>query len=810
MGDCCGPFKRGKPAKATNPKQQCFADCCGNLCPPDNCCSSVNVYFECGCKCDCEFNGYNFTGLRFKRKKKVPKAPLIPSFTRNTLSANGFTFAASGTIPSVPSSSSSARYGAWCKDGVCKEGTYEDYLLDQMMGMAPASLFDGFNENQTCYTIVCRTQKCVWEFTMEYNCSDATWGIIHSGTTCEENPSNIGVWIQSDENPCVFTRRELSENKCETSDQCQQPNPEQFPADIPDYPPAECCDRCVWRFASRYDCDKKKWSDPWHLNTVCENPATGLGTWKPDPEDKCLYIFKKLSPQRCDPEVGDEDCETPPPQQSYPDPPEIEPPPNCCWVCVWEFSRTYDCKNAKWGDVDAQVNKKCETLPLAKINQWFQDPKNDCKFLLRKQAKDAEGKDIKCEDFNQDEKINASDSEGCPDPANADKPIDEPAKIPEKCCNQCVWTFEAEFDCDSGWTVSLSQKSCEKNPKNLNFWIDSLPCIKEYRKLAGRTCVEEDDCSEEEPKATDEPKPPFWPFEFTPPGCCSVPPEPVPYLCASNDVTGEYGCISYDEFDDSIHTMTGGPYETLEECQQKCEPQFYCVRDKQNICEGGGCKGWYISSPEACSFTNSAAAGTTVYASQDDCLCGGLGISAACERLGAQAVLEPYCLEGYLVDSSKHDVLGGPYDSIEECQQKCPPTSSSSSSSLPCECRQIEVNLSTSGCCLYLAAGGIEAVGDGTVAASYSGPGLPNCEVGVLLNGSLDSATVKDGDPIGIEIQVVGDCKCCETQRDCNSQAAAMWVQKSSRDRSTMVLNKEALMKKVRFAAERVRGRRKS
>jgi hypothetical protein len=110
MKNCCGPFKRGRPAKAVNPKQQCFADCCGNLCPPDGCCDVVKVQYQCGCGCDCEHKGFNFSGLRFKRKGKGKR---IPTFSKKTLSANGFTFA-DGTIPTASSSSSESSSSSSC------------------------------------------------------------------------------------------------------------------------------------------------------------------------------------------------------------------------------------------------------------------------------------------------------------------------------------------------------------------------------------------------------------------------------------------------------------------------------------------------------------------------------------------------------------------------------------------------------------------------------------------------------------------------------------------------------------------------
>lgn len=110
MDKCCGPFKRGKPAKAVVPSQQCFADCCGNLCPPDGCCDSVKLHFQCGCGCDCAFKGYNFGGLKFKKKRSRNTG--IPTFSKKVLEANGFTFAAA-TIP-TPSSSSSGSSSSSC------------------------------------------------------------------------------------------------------------------------------------------------------------------------------------------------------------------------------------------------------------------------------------------------------------------------------------------------------------------------------------------------------------------------------------------------------------------------------------------------------------------------------------------------------------------------------------------------------------------------------------------------------------------------------------------------------------------------
>lgn len=387
MGNCCGPFKRGKPAKAVNPNQQCFADCCGNLCPPDNCCESVDVYFDCGCGCDCEFNGYNFSGLRFRKKKK--KKPKVPTFSRKTLSENGFTFAeATVPVPSSSSSSSSSSQEWICVEELYKTGQDEDCCCP------PMCLTGGVYED----SVGMPNEKI-----------GAYYAEAGMGNCLGEGPVGMGYGVSY-----------CGDEECNA---------------------VEC--------------------------------AEGF--------------FNGLS------------------------------------GCV----ATYD---------------------------------NDGKLVRR-----------------------------------------------------------------VGWLCCPEGSTTNPNP-------------------------------------------------------CQV--------CQK--------CILKSEFDPVRHIQRGGPYATKEECRAKC--------------------------------------------------CG-------------------VC------------------------------------------CYQTSVNLTTEGCCLYLGPEGIEAVGGGKIAASPPSPGVPGCETIVLLNGSANSTEVSDGDPVQIEIQTGGGCKCCETQRDCNSQSSPMWVQKSNKDRKTISLNKAELLKKVKFAAERVRGR---
>jgi hypothetical protein len=78
--NCCGPFKYGTPGRAVNPSQQCFVDCCGNMCPPEDCCDEILIYIKCGSKnkeyeCDCTYENINFHGILLKKKNNLPPIP---------------------------------------------------------------------------------------------------------------------------------------------------------------------------------------------------------------------------------------------------------------------------------------------------------------------------------------------------------------------------------------------------------------------------------------------------------------------------------------------------------------------------------------------------------------------------------------------------------------------------------------------------------------------------------------------------------------------------------------------------------------
>jgi len=111
-----------------------------------------------------------------------------------------------------------------------------------------------------------------------------------------------------------------------------------------------------------------------------------------------------------------------------------------------------------------------------------------------------------------------------------------------------------------------------------------------------------------------------------------------------------------------------------------------------------------------------------------------------------------------------------------------------------------------------MAGGGVEAVGSGTVSASFSPPKISNCTVDLLMNGKkTTSVEVQDGDSVSVELQVEGDCACCETQRHCNamSGSAPLWMQKSVKENKFIKLNKSSLAERIRSIAEKIKKKSK-
>lgn len=112
---------------------------------------------------------------------------------------------------------------------------------------------------------------------------------------------------------------------------------------------------------------------------------------------------------------------------------------------------------------------------------------------------------------------------------------------------------------------------------------------------------------------------------------------------------------------------------------------------------------------------------------------------------------------------------------------------------------------------MYLGPSGVEAVGDGMVGAKVTGTLPEGCNVIITLNGIQgQEIEVKDGDFINVQVKTIGNCKCCETQRECNMPSKSLWVQKNKMDKKTIVLDQEAIRSKVKIAVDRVRKRRKN
>ena len=101
-------------------------------------------------------------------------------------------------------------------------------------------------------------------------------------------------------------------------------------------------------------------------------------------------------------------------------------------------------------------------------------------------------------------------------------------------------------------------------------------------------------------------------------------------------------------------------------------------------------------------------------------------------------------------------------------------------------------------------------MGPGTVTASVTGSAPPNCYPEVFMNGDrVDYITIGDGDTVAIELKSSGGCQCCEVERDCTVQTSSLWVQKSSKENKTIVMDRNAIREKVQLAVDRVRRRRR-
>ena len=110
-----------------------------------------------------------------------------------------------------------------------------------------------------------------------------------------------------------------------------------------------------------------------------------------------------------------------------------------------------------------------------------------------------------------------------------------------------------------------------------------------------------------------------------------------------------------------------------------------------------------------------------------------------------------------------------------------------------------------------MGSGSVEAVGPGTVSASFSPPGLPECTVALKLNGSSNSSvSVNDGDSISVALDVTGECSCCEVQRHCNAMSGTMglWVKKRGKENKMIELNRRALAQRMKIITESVKNKR--
>lgn len=196
------------------------------------------------------------------------------------------------------------------------------------------------------------------------------------------------------------------------------------------------------------------------------------------------------------------------------------------------------------------------------------------------------------------------------------------------------------------------------------------------------------------------------------------------------------------------------------------------------------------------------------------------------------------CILESQFNNVQYEKIGGPYDSADECRASCCCGNSELVECCSCECNEITVTLTTTGCCLYLGANSIEAVGKGTVTAEISqsevGDTDQKCILSFYVNGESSgnfadgtptskvlTLPVEDGDSLDVEVfgrpegnfPGVGDgCNICEIERTCSNISEArtsLWLQKSGKEKKTIAIDKKELVKKVKFVTDRISKRKK-
>jgi hypothetical protein len=345
------------------------------------------------------------------------------------------------------------------------------------------------------------------------------------------------------------------------------------------------CDQCVWEFESEYSCDLESWQPVKYAEILCEAQPANLDFWQKDPKNSCKAKYRKLVPSSI---VGqtevclpNEPCIKQPQIEDYPKLPKdgtpIDPPDSCCDDCVLEFSCTFDCDNDDWGAVN-YVGAKCvvNAAKNTQLNEWIQTEDSCVKKHYVKTAEPC--------------KANGDCNRILP-PVHVPGPPEKPNIPFVDCCKKsCIWEFLVEWNCGAGeWSeVIFSKNLCEKDPQNLNAWVQDLnnPCKHSYRKItpniAGNgDCDTAGGCQQIPINPADYPE---KPIQQQPNNCCNA--------CVW-EFSATYFC---EGFDGTSSSSSSTLYSVVGNWVVRYEGAT-CELDPQNL------NTWIVNQDDSCTFS---------------------------------------------------------------------------------------------------------------------------------------------------------------------------------------------------------------
>lgn len=337
---------------------------------------------------------------------------------------------------------------------------------------------------------------CLYTFRAEIDCETEppSWSVSSDvEVECLEAGSNLLVvlaeggdpaWeLEDDEDLCSnLIWRQLGDSCLGGLADCDPPPDAPTAPSTSDWPidEEECCARvCAFEYGAVYDCESGTWSlvdngiPTYNWCNDPENP-TDNNAVKPISRNKWSLLPKTINDWECSAyyhKFTDANCEqlsdcfdvnpTPP----DPPPDDFEPWPECCEQCVWRYvAEITDCRKDDgdpdlWEIIEGPSYIGCldaeerEDLP----QEW--SPIDD----------EEEADPCKRHIYVFDRQCDPGGGSGSDGPPSSDDtcqpPPAEPPDLPEEgkpsdCCGECVWLWEASYNCEDGWELDEDTAAC--------------------------------------------------------------------------------------------------------------------------------------------------------------------------------------------------------------------------------------------------------------------------------------------------------------------------------------------------------------